>query len=201
MFRFDSETPNDGRGNSLQLMRCPANKPISGIITSSQFLGTRTHFYHGRTLPCDDSNCPACSEGLPWRWHSYCSLFSIATHRQILFESTAKSTEPLTQYQEAHGTLRGCHMTARRANTSPNSQVIIQTKPADLSNVKLPDEPSILEALSIIWNIELQAITVDGTNKGGPALSVHQDRTLVEQPSISNRKPLQPLNRTGNGSL
>lgn len=92
-------------------------------------------------------------------------------------------------------------MTARRANSSPNSQVIIQTKPADLTNIKLPDEPNILEALSIIWNIELPAITVNGVNKGGPALSVLQDRSLAEQRCISSQKPPQPSNPNGNGSL
>jgi len=201
MLNFQNELPEDPRGQSLELMRCPPTRAIEGIITSVDFLGCNTHFYHGRTLPCDDSDCPACLEGLPWYWHSYISLFSIQTHRQVLFESTAKATEPLKLYRQAHGTLRGCLMFAKRANSSPNSHVIIQTKPADLADLNLPPEPNILKVLSIIWNISLDGMKINGIVKGGPALSVQKVHEHEKQPLSLSRNMHLPSNPNGDDLL
>jgi len=182
MFQFSTRPPEDPRGNSLPLLRCPTNRPIRGIITTEQLFGCRTHFYHGRTLPCDDTNCPACDEGMPWRWHGYVGLFSVSTHRHVIFETTAKAAEPLTKYYQAYEGLRGCQLSAQRASTSPNSRVVITTAPADLEKISLPPAPNLLEALCIIWNIELPAIVVDGINKGNPALAINQNRDLTSDP-------------------
>lgn len=178
MLHFQNEPPADKRGNALTLMRCPTMRHIQGIITCHEMVGTKTHFFHGRTVPCDDSECPACGEGLPWRWHGYVSLFSENQRRTILFEFTAAAAEPLTQYRKAYGSLRGCLMNATRANSSGNSRVIIRTKPADLEKITLPAEPNLLEALSIIWNIALPAISIDGICKDAPAVKVDQDQDL-----------------------
>lgn len=178
MFQFSTTPPPDPRGNSLPLMRCAASKSIHGIITTDQLFGCRTHYFHGRTLPCDDASCPACDDGMPWRWHGYVGLYGLTTRRHVIFESTAKAIEPLTKYFNAYGTLRGCELNAQRVNLVPNGRVVIHTKPADLENVNLPDPPNLLEALSIIWNIELPAIVVDGESKGNPALAVNEDRDL-----------------------
>lgn len=187
MYQFQSEPPPDGDHHSLCLMRTPTNKGIAGIITSPDLVGTQTHFYHGRTIPCDNEECPACSEGFPWRWHAYCSLWSPATHRVVLFEMTAKCVEPLVTYRKAYGTLRGCHLTAKRATTSPNSRVIIQTKRADLENLSLPDGADILKALSIIWNITLPSLSVDGILKEIPRLNIKQN--LPAQSSNGHLNP------------
>ena len=178
MFQFSTTPPPDPRGNSLSLMRCAASKSNRGIITTDQLYGCRTHFYHGRTLPCDDQSCPACTDGMPWRWHGYVGLYGPSTGRHVLFESTAKACEPLKKYQAAYGTLRGCEIIAQRVGLLHNGRVTITTKQADLQALNLPDAPNILEALSIIWNIELPAIVVDGTSKGNPAIAVNEDRDL-----------------------
>lgn len=179
MLHFQNEPPADKRGNSLTLMRCPTMRHIQGIITCHEMIGTRTHYFHGRTVPCDDSDCPACAAGLPWRWHGYVSLFSENQRRTVLFEFTAAAAEPLTQYRKAYGSLRGCLMNATRATSAGNSRVVIRTKPADLEKITLPKEPNLLEALSIIWNIELPAIAVDGICKDAPVVAVDQDLELT----------------------
>lgn len=179
MLHFQNEPPVDPRGNNLTLMRCPPNKSIQGIITCHDLVGTRTHFFHGRTVPCDDTACPACEVGISWRWHGYVSLFCERTIRTILFEFTARAAEPLTQYRKAYSSLRGCLMIASRSNSAGNSRVNIRTKPADLEKITLPPEPNLLEALSIIWNIELPAIELDGICKDAPVVAVHQDQELT----------------------
>lgn len=201
MFQFQKSPPADPRGNSLPLMRTPTNKPIQGIVTSSEMVGTRTHYYRGRTIPCDDTDCPACTDGIPWRWHGYVSVYSPGSHKTVLFELTAKAAEPLTQYFAAYGTLRGCEIIAKRANMSPNSRVLLQTKPADLEKITLPAEPNLLEALSIIWNIELTAIAIDGTNKGNPSIAITEDRDLKLNRIRKTLNGSSPTHAGGNGKI
>lgn len=198
MYHLSNEVPADPRGNSLPLMRCPVNKTITGIITCEDLVGTRTHYYRGRTIPCDDSACPACDEGLPWRWHAYVSVYSPTSHRTVLFEMTARCAETLVTYRRAYGTLRGCQLTAKRANLNPNSRVILQTTQADLQKVTLPSEPDLLAALSIIWNIERPSISIEGRNKEQPALSVRQNRLLQSSTMKRNTKASPSPSPNGN---
>lgn len=200
MLKFNSDPPEDPRGTSLPLVRCPTMKAISGIILSDDLIGTNTHFYRGRTLPCDDGNCPACTDGFPWRWHAYLALYGLSSNRVVLFEMTAKATEPLILYRKAYGTLRGCHLTAKRANSSPNSRVIITTKRADLQATTLPDAPNVISALSIIWNIESPSISVEGINRGAQALTTTRNLNLrANLPPTSTTPSLSP-SPNGNGS-
>lgn len=196
MYEFTNSPPPDPRGNSLNLLRTPTGRPITGIVTSDDLVGTATHFYHGRTMPCDKGNCEPCHKGLPWAWHGYISLFARKSHTQCLFEMTAKAVDPLKTYRLAHGTLRGCMLHARRVNSAPNARVVIETSVADLQSITLPEAPNILEALSIIWRIELPAITIEGTAKDLPWASVSQDRALQRLDPDSPH----PLNVSGNGS-
>lgn len=178
MLNFSNEAPVDPRGNSLPLKRTPTGRPVKGIITCHDLIGTPTHFFHGRTVPCDTEICPACDEGVPWRWHGYVSLYLPNAHHHVLFEFTAKPSEVLKQYRLAYGSLRGCVLSARRANLSPNARVIMTTGRADLEDVQLPPAPNIREALAIIWNIELSAIEVSGLQKGHPAARVTHNPAL-----------------------
>jgi len=61
----------------------------------------------------------------------------------------------------------------------------------------LPEEPNILEALAIIWNIEVQAIVIDGIAKDAPALRVTEDPELKWDPIESRMHAKTPP--SGNG--
>lgn len=200
MFNFSSDVPDDPRGHSLPLVRCPPLKGISGIVLSEEIQGTNTHYYHGRTIPCDDEHCPACDDGQPWRWHAYLALWGQSTHRTVLFEMTAKAAEPLKTYQKAYGTLRGCLLNAKRVRPTANSRVIIQTTQADLQKIQLPDPPDVIGALSIIWNIERPSISVAGLQKDVSKLSVRQRLDLQEPQYSSNPSTPPSPNPNGNGS-
>lgn len=195
MYTFSNEPPDDPRGNSLALKRTPTARPIRGIITCDHLVGIPTHFFHGRTVPCKSAECEACSHGVPWRWHGYVSLYGPTTHSHILFEMTAKTVEPLKTFRLAHRTLRGCMLSARRINSSPNARVIIETGVADLQSLNLPPEPHLLEALSIIWNIPLEEITIGGTSKDVPAVQVSPNPVLRR----FDPQPVKPLRGSGNG--
>jgi len=183
MLTFDETPPPDPRGNSLNLMRCPTMRPVQGIILSDGLIGTNTHYYKGRTIPCDSEGCPACGEGWPWRWHCWVPLFSPTTQVTVLFEMTARCAEILAAHKQTYTTLRGTLLKAQRLNSSPNSKVMLHLQPADLRDIKLPPCPDILGALSIIWNIERPSMSVAGLLKEIPHLNVQQDLAL-QQPSM-----------------
>ena len=196
MYNFTSDPPEDPRGNSLELKRTPTGRSITGIITCVDMVGIPTHYFHGRTTPCDSLECEPCLSGMPWAWHGYVSLFGPTSHSHILFEMTARAVQPLKTYHLAHGTLRGCQIVAKRINSSPNARVMIETKSLDLQSISLPKEPHLLEALSIIWNIETSAINLDGICKDVPKAIVTRDLSLqrCEPPSEES------LHASGNGA-
>lgn len=155
---FTTEPPPDDRGPALPIMRTPTHKPIVAIITSENLIGCDTHFYHGRSTPHEKNDCPACLDGLPRRWHAYVSAYNARTGLHFIFECTRKATEALVDYRDVYKTLRGCLFEAHRLNPRPNGQVIIRTKPADLSDLRLPAAPNLVACLCILWNIPYPAI-------------------------------------------
>lgn len=150
---FSNAPPSDPRGRSLDLLRCPAGKPLSAIVTSNDLIGCKTHYYGGKTVPCENEDCEACRDGVPWRWHSYLAAYSHGNNTHFILESTARATETFVQYRDAHGTLRGCLFKAERPRGRKNSQVYIQTRQADLAKYPIPDPPDLLQLLGMIWNL------------------------------------------------
>jgi hypothetical protein len=104
----------------------------------------------------------------------------------MLLESTARASEPFILFRKAHGSLRGCGFTAQRANSRVNSRVNIETHPADLEHVALPDAPDLAKLLSIIWNIPLSEIVVEGITKSVPRC-LTDPLTPLQQQEILNR--------------
>lgn len=181
---FSNAPPDDPRGHALDLKRCPVFKPLVAIVTCHNLIGCPTHFYGGRTVPCEEKDCEPCKEGSPWRWHSYLSCYSPAEKVHFLFENTARATEPFVLFRKAHGTLRGCCFRAHRANGRANGRVYIETKPSDLEKITLPEPPDLEKVLSIIWNIPLQAITTAGLQRNVPRAQV--DQTTPSETHISD---------------
>ena len=55
---WSTEVPANPRGPAYPLLRTPPNKPLIAIITSADLIGCYTHYYKGRTVPCEGDNCP-----------------------------------------------------------------------------------------------------------------------------------------------
>lgn len=182
---FTNSPPTDPRGVGLPLKRCPTMANLVGIVTSSDIIGCPTHFYGGRTVPCEKENCEPCLNGVPWRWHSYCSCWSPSNKVHFLFENTARATEPFVQYRDAHGSLRGCAFRAQRMNSRPNARVFIETKPADLEKITLPDAPDLAAVLSIIWNIPLPQVPTNADRMSVPLSQA--DRTIRSHMNTEDR--------------
>ena len=154
---WSSEAPANPRGPAYPLLRTPPLRPLVAIITSETIDGCATHYYKGRTVPHLDEGCPACEDNIPYRWHAYVAAYRLPDGIHFIFETTAKASEVLADYGKAHGGLRGCQFKATRMNSRPNSRVVIQTKPADLTAIHLPEPPNVRRCMAIIWDLPIDA--------------------------------------------
>lgn len=153
MYKFSEDPPPDPKGRTFTLVRTPQGASRKGIITCTRSLSIPTHYWGGRTIPHPEENCPACAEGMAYLWHTYVSAWSEKHRTPFIFECTATAGENYLLYLKAHGTLRGCEFTARRLGQRANSRVLIETKPAMLEAIKLPQPPDLLACMCRIWNV------------------------------------------------
>jgi len=145
------------------------------MITCNELLGCYTHWWTGRTIPCETPNCEACAENQPARWHAYTSCFDPKTHEVFIFECTANAARALEHYFNSFGTLRGCLITATRPKRRRNAKIEILTQPADLSNLNLPRPPDLTKALAIIWQIPGNAIDTTDHVRGAPLVKLRKN--------------------------
>lgn len=150
-------------------------KALVAIVTSEDLAGTNTHFYKGRTRPCEAPECEPCEYGIPFRWHAYTSAIDAETLLHFLFECTAQAAESFVQYRKAHGTLRGCLFNAKRWKAAANSRVIIQTRPANLEKISLPRAPNLPAVLAVLWSLPKGDVTTCGRDafRDVPAIATH----------------------------
>lgn len=163
--------PLDPRGRAFPLKRTPTNGVLQACVTCENLIGCDTHFFGGRTMPCERPNCEACDKGMPFRWHGYVSAVQHKTHLGFIFEFTAQAGDAFEQYFKAHGTLRGCEFAARRLHSKPNGRVIILCTPLDLTNIKLPQPPNVISCMEIIWNLPHGQVKADTSIGDRPAMT------------------------------
>lgn len=190
MPQFSNCPPKDPRGHALPLVRTPAGRALTAIATSDDLVGCPTHFWGGRTVPCEIDDCKPCNEGHPWRWHAWLSAYDPRDHRAFVFEVTARVAEIFVAYRDAHGTLRGCKFRAQRRTMAANSRVFLECQPCDLQGQHLPDPPNLIKCLSVIWNIRTPDLDVAGilksvprvvVDRGGNGELVHPDGQLFDK--------------------
>jgi len=153
MPNWSTEPPPSQKHMAFTLIRTPADRPLTAIATCEELIGCETHFWGGRTVPCEKPNCRACNESVPFRWHAYLTAYDPKTRDHFIFECTAHAAMAFTDYRSAHGTLRGCYFQAVRPKRGKNSKVEIATKPADIQKINLPEPPDLIKAMSVIWQL------------------------------------------------
>ena len=193
---FAHRLPALGKHQGYELRRTPASGNLTGVITADQLLVCDTHFWHGRTMPCericnadgktiDDSPCPACVNKQPFRSHAYVSAFSSKTSSHFIFECTAIAAKPIEEYCDANGTIRGCALTAFRPKGGQNSKVVILTNTINLRSITLPPAPNVAAALAVIWRLPKTAIETILTEPGAP--TIHTVNEVLDE--IRNQEP------------
>lgn len=153
MPNWSNQLPDEARGHALPIRRTPARKPLKAIVTCEDLVGCYTHYWKGRTMPCEKPECDACDKGQPYRWHAYLSAWEPETALHFLFECTAQAAQNFVDFREKHHTLCGCYFMATRWKSSPNGRVLIRTKPDDVPGRRIPGPPDLIACLSTLWNI------------------------------------------------
>lgn len=171
MPQYSTAPPKDSAGYGIPLIRTPANGKLVLAIVSEEMIGCPTHWYRGRTVPCEAVDCQACNDGYPWRWHGYVIGMQTAGRRLVLFECTAQAAEEINKYRTINSTLRGCILTTARHRNRHNGRVIVTTQAGDLAQLNLPSPPLITAHLAKIWNLPAVIDQVRPTVKGVQAIA------------------------------
>jgi hypothetical protein len=192
---WSNQLPTTQKHMGFDLRRTPQSAALQAIITCEDILVCDTHYWGGRTMPCERiqtlpdgsttaGTCAACNESIPYRTHVYVSAMEGKSREHFIFECTAHAAKTLAQYREANGTLRGCIFHASRPKGLKNSQVVIQTNAANLAKVQLPDPPNLVRALSTIWRLPLTGLSVEEQPHQSPEVRTHKGplNRMREQP-------------------
>jgi hypothetical protein len=161
---YRKNLPAQGKHQGFDLKRTPETGSLQAIVTSEDLLVCDTHFFHGRTTPCervindqgntvDDTQCAACVDKIAYRCHVYVSAFDAKRGDHYIFECTANAAKSMEEYRNATGTLRGCVIYATRPKGQKNSKVCIETSSVNLAKVKIPPGPDLIRALAVIWRL------------------------------------------------
>lgn len=189
---FSNELPSGKKHMGFDLWRTPPEKPLRAIITCDQIYVCDTHYWGGRTIPCERPNCPACNQSVPYRTHVYVSAFEPITHDHFLFECTAHAAQSFADYRRIADRLRGCYFHASRPKRTKNGKVAIICKPADLSKCQLPEPPNVMKALCTIWRVPFNAFEeLDG--RGNSKLQIPRKKVLD---ALNNQPDNQPEPRS-----
>ncbi len=188
---FKTTLPEKTENRGFDLRRTPPDKPIKGIITCDNLVGCSTHWWGGRTVPCEDDGCEACKANTPSRWHCYLSVLEAGSRDHFLFECTGKAAWPFIEWYETNGTLRGVMLYAHRPKRRRNSKVEIILKPHDLQGIIVPAAPDLARAMSVIWQIPGEAVQTKKVISGTPHITT--ERSVLDaqriNPADGNGKP------------
>lgn len=182
MPKFTNTPPNDPRGYALPIVRTPAGKKFQAIITSDDLIGCNTHFWGGKTVPCEAPECDACKNGMPYRWHAYCSAVLHPSGLHVIYEVTALAAEALVTFRRTNSTLRGCAVDAYRWRGSANGRVIIRCERTSRSLDSLPNPPDLIHCLSIIWQLPADKMLPQDHSPFGQHLHFQQASQSVNHP-------------------
>ena len=167
---FSHKLPSSNSGNGYDLRRTPPDRPLLAVVTSEDFFVCETHYWGGKTVPCEGEACKACEANSPTRPHVYLSAIEFKTHDHFLYECTATAAIPLDVYRRANRTLRGCQMKSWRPKRIKNGRIEMLCKPIDLATLHLPPAPNIPKALCVIWQIPFTSMMVDACPGANPAI-------------------------------
>lgn len=190
MLYLSDQVPAFSNDRPFPIVRVPATKPLVAIATTAKPLGTPTHFWGGRTLPCTRPNCEPCANGVAYRFHLYTCCYDHRTQLHFLLELTGAAAEPLLKYGREHGTCRGCGIHATRIPATINGRIHIKTTPTDPNRYPIPSEADLATLLSRLWNIPLTEISIGNQKTILPEILVTncQETIRLERKQLISKK-------------
>lgn len=186
MPQWSSEPPSLPLVRPLPLMRTPVGKGIGGTITCDGILGCPTHYWGGRTVPCEAEECAACNAGQRAVWHGYVSAYDEGTRCHFIFEFTDLPADEFNAARRQFGTLRGVRFSARRAKPHKNARVLVTITPPRVGPLHIPKEPDLAVVLCHIWRIPTGAVVVD--DRGHTEATLHLDPGVMGEQNGNGRR-------------
>lgn len=174
MPNWSSDVPTDPRGYGLPLVRTPAGRTLTAIITSDNLIGCDTHFWGGHTVPCTAPECEACASGIGFRWHAYFSAFNPTDDLHFIFETTAQAALRFAEYRAQQGTLRCCQFECYRWKQRKNGRVMVKTWRSAINPNALPAAPDLPKIMAIIWRLPVPNVQLDGVKHGANRIFANQ---------------------------
>ena len=171
MDNWKNRPPAPNEFGGIRLLRVPKAKSLEMLITSDTLIGCDTHFSHRRTIPCTGPGCPLCLDGSTPRWHGYISICSTRHTAQAVLELTALAAQPVMDYQDRHGSLRGARLKATRVGNHDNSPVHCSLEPSDVDRRTLPEGVHLENFLTVIWHLDQPNGNGNGTPPHPPNLT------------------------------
>ena len=170
-----NDLPDEMTRPGFRLLRTPPDRPLRAVATAAQLQICWTHWWTGRTRPCEKPDCEACQAGAPARAHVYVSAVDISTHEHFIFECTAKAAGPFAEWLDNYPSLRGCHFVAYRPKRRRNAPVEIHCRPIDLNTIQLPPPPDVTKIMAIVWHIPTSALDLDDPENPHPEIRTNRD--------------------------
>jgi hypothetical protein len=153
---FQNRPPSVITFRCLDLVRCPPRGGLRGLLTCERSIGTYTHYFGGKTVPCGDSLCAACDAQCAKRWHSYVSLYTPAPEKHVICEITLAAAEELWAFEDQNESIREAHLTLSRRGDRDNGRVSTAFSWAHKGKLRLPYAPDLEQQLRVIWGLELR---------------------------------------------
>lgn len=182
--------PNEFGG--IRLIRVDKDRGLDAVITSNTLVGRDTHFTNRRTAACTGPDCSYCLDNVPARWHGYISICSTRLTSQAVLELTALAAQPIIDYQDRHGSLRGARLRASRKGNKHNSPVTCEVLPSDLDQRTLPRGVHLENFLAVIWHLDGKSQTGQGIPPPGPNIRDTLCGNPLEQTPHPPQLPLEP---------
>ena len=151
MVHWQNRPDEESGVSNYQIVRTPQGKEVQAIVLSEQLVGTKLHYWRGRSVPCSGPDCEACKGGNVARWKGYVLITNRACSQVYIFEFTQRAFDAFDRFFTEKGTLRGAIMTAKRLGKRPNSPLSITFEAGRHDEDLLPPEEDIAQMLSRMW--------------------------------------------------
>jgi hypothetical protein len=180
MINLTNDVPEVERHTALPLVRTPTKGNLRCLVTCHDLIGCYTHWYAGRTKPCQGDTCKPCLEGAPTRWLSYFSARIADGPAHAIVEIPLLAAQQIKEWLKTRSTLREHVITLTRLSKRPNGRVSASIERYDGKEINLPPSPDLIKCLSVIWQVKLAEFSTGPDRHGGRELLQNPDTPSQE---------------------
>lgn len=150
-----------------------------GVITCSKPFECYTHFIGGRTLPCLEPECGACTAERPRRYEGFVSVVWIVGRKHEIVRMTRGAMLQLKSCSSTVDDWRGMVCEFERKTTRNNGRLLCSPHEGWIEGARLPAKPEIEQHLLRVWRID--GIRVSDDERGYIiALQRHLETTVAK---------------------